>query len=113
MFQDIVDDLQFFPLVFNFDMYGTLVARINSIFRGLPVFHFLIFLYMQSLKNVVVLSYHSRSLLITDQRFTTTICTKIFSYLCVCTKQRFHESGELKLNFNRRLKEGYFTICTE
>jgi hypothetical protein len=43
MFQDIVDELQFFPLVFNFhicgfDIYGTLVARINRIHTGLPVF---------------------------------------------------------------------------
>jgi hypothetical protein len=42
MFQDIMDELQFFPLVFNFDVcdfniYGTLVARINRIYRGLPV----------------------------------------------------------------------------
>jgi hypothetical protein len=42
MFQDIMDELQFFPLVFNFDIfgfdiYGTLVARINRIYRGLPV----------------------------------------------------------------------------
>jgi hypothetical protein len=42
MFQDIMDELQFFPLVFNFDicgfdMYGTLVVRINRIYRGLPV----------------------------------------------------------------------------
>jgi hypothetical protein len=42
MFQDIMDELQFFPLVFNFDIcffdiYGTLVARINCIYRGLPV----------------------------------------------------------------------------
>jgi hypothetical protein len=42
MFQDIMDELQFFPLVFNFDIcgfdtYGTLVARINRMYRGLPV----------------------------------------------------------------------------
>jgi hypothetical protein len=42
MFQDIMDELQFFPLVFNFhicgfDIYGTLVARINRKCRGLPV----------------------------------------------------------------------------
>jgi hypothetical protein len=42
MFQDIMDELQFFPLVFHFDMcgfdiYGTLVARTNRIYRGLPV----------------------------------------------------------------------------
>jgi hypothetical protein len=42
MFQDIMDELQFFPLVFNFDIcgfdtYGALVARINRIYRGLPV----------------------------------------------------------------------------
>jgi hypothetical protein len=46
MFQDIMDELQFFPLVFNFDIcgfdiyiYGTLVARINHIYKGLPVEH--------------------------------------------------------------------------
>jgi hypothetical protein len=43
MFQDIMDELQFFPLLFNFDIcgfdiYGTLVARINRIYRGLPVY---------------------------------------------------------------------------
>jgi hypothetical protein len=37
MFQDIMDELQFFPLVFNFDIcrfdiYGTIVARINRIY---------------------------------------------------------------------------------
>jgi hypothetical protein len=42
MFQDIMDELQFFPLIFNFDMggfdiYGTFVARINRIYSGLPV----------------------------------------------------------------------------
>jgi hypothetical protein len=42
MFQDIMDELQFFPLVFNFDIccfdiYGTLVARINRVYRGLPL----------------------------------------------------------------------------
>jgi hypothetical protein len=42
MFQDIMDELQFFPLIFNFDIcgfdiYGTLVARINRVCRGLPV----------------------------------------------------------------------------
>jgi hypothetical protein len=42
MFQDIMDKLQIFPLVYNFDIcgfdtYGTLVARINRIYRGLPV----------------------------------------------------------------------------
>jgi hypothetical protein len=42
MFQDIMDELQFFPMVFNFDicgfdMYGKLVARINRICRGMPV----------------------------------------------------------------------------
>jgi hypothetical protein len=34
MFQNIMDELQFFPLIFNFDVccfdiYGTLVPRIN------------------------------------------------------------------------------------
>jgi hypothetical protein len=43
MFQDIIAESQFFPLVFTFqicgfDIYGTLVARINSIYRGLPVY---------------------------------------------------------------------------
>jgi hypothetical protein len=52
MFEDIMDDLEFLPLVFNFDIcgfdicgfdicgfdiYGTLVARIDRIHRGLPV----------------------------------------------------------------------------
>jgi hypothetical protein len=42
MFQDIMDELQFFPLVFNFDIrgfdiYGTLMARINHIYRGSSV----------------------------------------------------------------------------
>jgi hypothetical protein len=42
MFQDIMDELQIFSLVFNFDVcsfniYGTLVARINRIYRVLPV----------------------------------------------------------------------------
>jgi hypothetical protein len=37
MFQDIMDELQFFPLVFNFnicgfDIHGTLVAQINRIY---------------------------------------------------------------------------------
>jgi hypothetical protein len=37
-----MDELQFFPLVFNFDIrgfdiHGTLVARINRIYRGLRV----------------------------------------------------------------------------
>jgi hypothetical protein len=42
MFQDIVDELQFFALVFNFDicgfgMYGTLVARVTcTMFRLHP-----------------------------------------------------------------------------
>jgi hypothetical protein len=41
MFQDIMDELQFFSLVFNFDicgfdMYCTLVARIDRIYRRLP-----------------------------------------------------------------------------
>jgi hypothetical protein len=45
MFQDIMDELQFFRLVFNFDIcgfdiYGTLVARINLVCRGLPVLIF-------------------------------------------------------------------------
>jgi hypothetical protein len=43
MFQDFMDELQFFLLVFNFDIcgfdtYSTLVARISRIYRGLPVF---------------------------------------------------------------------------
>jgi hypothetical protein len=43
MFQDIMDELQLFPLVFNFhirnfEIYGTLFARINRIYRGLPVY---------------------------------------------------------------------------
>jgi hypothetical protein len=42
MSQDILDELQFFLLVFNFhirgfDIHGTLVARINRIYGGLPV----------------------------------------------------------------------------
>jgi hypothetical protein len=42
MSQDVMDELQFFPLVFNldvcgFDIHGTLVARINRMYRGLPV----------------------------------------------------------------------------
>jgi hypothetical protein len=42
MFQDIMDELRFFPLVFNFDIcgfdiYGTLVARNNRICGGIPV----------------------------------------------------------------------------
>jgi hypothetical protein len=42
MFQDIMDD--FFAFVFNidicgFEIYGTLVPRINCIYRGLPVLH--------------------------------------------------------------------------
>jgi hypothetical protein len=31
MFQDM-DELQYLTLVFNFDIYGTLVARINRIY---------------------------------------------------------------------------------
>jgi hypothetical protein len=42
MFQDIIDKLQFLPLIFNFDIcgfeiYGTLMAQINRIYRGLPI----------------------------------------------------------------------------
>jgi hypothetical protein len=42
MIKDIMDELQFFPLVFNFDITGfdiylTLVARIDRIYRSLPV----------------------------------------------------------------------------
>jgi hypothetical protein len=41
MFQDIVDELQFFPLVSNFDIcgfdiYDTFVTRINRMYTGLP-----------------------------------------------------------------------------
>jgi hypothetical protein len=39
-----MDELQFFPLVFNFDIcsfdiYGTLIAQIICIYRGLPVLY--------------------------------------------------------------------------
>jgi hypothetical protein len=39
---DITDELQFFPLAFSFDIcyfeiYGTLIARINHIYKGLRV----------------------------------------------------------------------------
>jgi hypothetical protein len=42
MFQNIMDESEFFPMGFNFDIcgveiYGTFVARINSTYRGLPV----------------------------------------------------------------------------
>jgi hypothetical protein len=48
MFQDFVDELQFFPVLFNFDIcdfkiYGILVAGISCIYRGLLIvcfFHF-------------------------------------------------------------------------
>jgi hypothetical protein len=45
MFQDIMDEIQFFELVINFDIcgfdiYGTLVARIYRIYRGLAVLSF-------------------------------------------------------------------------
>jgi hypothetical protein len=41
MFQDIMDELQFLLMIFNFDIcgyeiYGTLIARINCTYRGLP-----------------------------------------------------------------------------
>jgi hypothetical protein len=43
MFQDVMDELQFFPLLFNFhicdfDINGTLVARINSIYLEVYLF---------------------------------------------------------------------------
>jgi hypothetical protein len=44
MLQDIIDELQFFPLVFNFDIHGTLVARIDRTYRGLPVIAHLVIL---------------------------------------------------------------------
>jgi hypothetical protein len=46
MSSDIMDELQFFPLVFNFDICGfeiqtTLVARINRIYTGFPIYNVL------------------------------------------------------------------------
>jgi hypothetical protein len=49
MFQDIMHELKFFPLLFNFhlcgfDIYGTLIARINRVYRGVTCSSFLIML---------------------------------------------------------------------
>jgi hypothetical protein len=42
MLQDIMNEIKLFPLVFKFDIcgfntHGSLVARNNRIYRGLPV----------------------------------------------------------------------------
>jgi hypothetical protein len=46
MFQNIMGETEFFPLIFNFDIcgfeiHGTFVVRINRINRGLPVYSLL------------------------------------------------------------------------
>jgi hypothetical protein len=56
MFQDVMDGLQFFPLVFNldirgFDIHGTLVARINRIY---------IEVYLYAIRMNVATGFHSR-----------------------------------------------------